>query len=138
MTRPSADSGIGNGAILSAALSQPMDESEMSKLTPVEASIARQISLSRQQRQMLHPLQTTFPMPPPHGLPVSGGASATSSPSMRQRVNPPVPRIAMGKNERLVETKTATPTLVVPRDNGLSSRSPLPEHRKSERIIVEG
>lgn len=96
----------------------PLENS--ANMNPVELSIARQISVSRQQRKMLKPLQTAF------------------STSPRPRASPlksnPVPKIAMGKNERLAETKAATPTLVVPGETNES----MAQHRKSERIVLEG
>jgi hypothetical protein len=88
---------------------------------PVEISIARQISISRQQRKMLQPLQTSFTSAKPRMSPAKG--------------SPPVPRIAIGKNERLAETKTSTPTLVTPDE---TFETQLLQHRKSERIVVEG
>ncbi|KAL2691919.1 hypothetical protein Neosp_002311 [[Neocosmospora] mangrovei] len=85
----------------------------------VEISIARQISVSHQQRKMLHPLK--------------------SNPSVRRRgdSNPMAPAgayIPIEKNERLAETKTATPVL------GELAHSPetWQMHRKSERVILEG
>ncbi|KAI1143020.1 hypothetical protein F5Y05DRAFT_139692 [Hypoxylon sp. FL0543] len=88
-----------------------------SKMDPVELSIARQISISRQQRKMLRPLQTTSSRP--HRSP--------SKPT-------PVPKIAMGKDERLAETKTKTPTLITPEDTTSSSRG---QYRKSERVVLD-
>ncbi|KAF7545080.1 hypothetical protein G7Z17_g9465 [Cylindrodendrum hubeiense] len=80
----------------------------------VEISIARQISVSHQQRKMLHPLQ--------------------SNPSLRRQdgtgSNYGIP---VGKNERLAETKTATPRLVRPQDITTWEM-----HRKSSRVILEG
>ncbi|ORY63211.1 uncharacterized protein BCR38DRAFT_410160 [Pseudomassariella vexata] len=97
-----------------------MDDLEGAHMNPVEISIARQISISRQQRQMLKPLQTSFN-------------------STRRRQSPagasPVPIIAMGKNERLAATKSATPTLVTPREH---LNLQLAQNRKSELIILEG
>ncbi|KAI1660091.1 hypothetical protein F4813DRAFT_386960 [Daldinia decipiens] len=87
---------------------------DSSNMNPVELSIARQISISRQQRKMLKPLNQ---------------ASVRKQP-------PPVPKIAIAQNERLAETKTATPTLVVP-DEELIAQSPLAYHRKSERVVLD-
>ncbi|KAM0342820.1 hypothetical protein ACHAPU_009184 [Fusarium lateritium] len=82
----------------------------------VEVSIARQISVSRQQRQMLHPLK--------------------SNPSVHKNGSPPGRYIRIEKHERLSETNSATPTLVVPRE---LSHSPdaYQMHRKSERVVLE-
>lgn len=89
----------------------------------VEISIARQISVSHQQRKMLHPLK--------------------SNPSVRRRgdSNPMAPAgayIPIEKNERLAETKTATPVLVHPRGELAHSPDTWQMHRKSERVILEG
>jgi hypothetical protein len=85
----------------------------------VEISIARQISVSHQQRKMLHPLK--------------------SNPSLRHRGNgsPSGPGyIAIEKDERLAETKSSTPTLVHPREL-THSPDAYQMHRKSERVILE-
>ncbi|ETS83850.1 hypothetical protein PFICI_05726 [Pestalotiopsis fici W106-1] len=87
---------------------------------PVQISIARQISISREQRKLLKPLETSFTL------------RAKASPA---RASPVVPRIGMAENERLAETRSATPTLVVPRQ---TLDADLAQHRKSERIIIEG
>ncbi|KAK6827941.1 hypothetical protein PG989_005139 [Apiospora arundinis] len=107
-------------------------------MSAVELSIARQISVSREQRRMLKPLQTTFgsgPRPPHRrgSGPGSGGNSSTKVPMHTSPL--PTPKIAMGQNERLAETKLLTPTLVTPRE---TDETKLLEHRKSERIILEG
>ncbi|OTB06371.1 hypothetical protein M426DRAFT_21156 [Hypoxylon sp. CI-4A] len=102
-------------------ISQDMDDllEDTSNMNPVELSIARQISISRQQRKMLKPLQTSFSVP-----------RTQKSPSKLA----PVPRIAMGKDERLAETKSSTPTLVTPEE---TINPNLAQHRKSERVILE-
>ncbi|RYP91233.1 hypothetical protein DL770_002625 [Monosporascus sp. CRB-9-2] len=95
-----------------------------SDMNPVEASIARQISVSRQQRKLLKPLQA--------------GRSAS-----RQRDNAPKissddpsskhgpeARVGAAPKVAMAETKSSVPTLVVPRDE-------LPQNRKSERIVLE-
>lgn len=79
---------------------------------PVEMSIARQISVSRQQRKMLKPLQTAF-----------------AQPKRTSPVKQPSPM-------RLAETKSSTPTLVTPDTAGFNS--PQAQHRKSERVVLEG
>ncbi|KAI1107473.1 hypothetical protein F4804DRAFT_161110 [Jackrogersella minutella] len=89
-----------------------------SNMNPVELSIARQISISRQQQRMLKPLRTNFR---PQRSP--------SKPS-------PVPKIAIGENERLAETKLKTPLLITPEET--TSNSGLAQHRKSERVVLEG
>ncbi|OHW91433.1 hypothetical protein CSPAE12_09934 [Colletotrichum incanum] len=87
----------------------------------VEISIARQISISRQQRRMLRPLKTNT-------IRVGGGAGSPGSRS-------PVSTITVGKNERLSSTKSSTPTLIV---SGETFEQQIAQNRKSERIIVEG
>ncbi|KAI0132301.1 hypothetical protein BJ170DRAFT_240935 [Xylariales sp. AK1849] len=98
-----------------------LDEPDNIKMNPVEISIARQISISRQQRMLLQPLQTS--------LVSSKSRTSPGNPS------PPIPRIAMGKNERMAEISTGTPTIVTPRQ---TFDSQFPQHRKSERIVIEG
>ncbi|WQF80180.1 hypothetical protein CDEST_05194 [Colletotrichum destructivum] len=88
----------------------------------VEISIARQISISRQQRRMLRPLKT-------NAIRVGGGGGG--SPGARS----PVATITVGKNERLSSTKSATPTLISP---GETFEQQIAQNRKSERIILEG
>ncbi|KAI1074956.1 hypothetical protein F5B20DRAFT_420111 [Whalleya microplaca] len=92
---------------------------------PVEISIARQISISRQQRHMLRPLQTNFSTPRP--TTPNRGASPSSSSAVK--VSP----------VRFAATKTATPTLVVPAVPPEVSLTPreLAQHRKSERVVLE-
>ncbi len=124
-----------------------------SDMNPVEVSIARQISLSRQQRRMLRPLQTggrSTPRPPRDnpsragsittspktgGGGGGGGGGGNSSPSSKQQQQgsaaPPLARTGTGRSERLAETKSSTPTLIVPPDSQLS------QNRKSERVILE-
>ncbi|CAM1511344.1 Fc.00g088570.m01.CDS01 [Cosmosporella sp. VM-42] len=87
----------------------------------VEISIARQISVSHQQRRMLRPLQ--------------------NQPSRRTRRDgspaDPLTNIPVGKNERLAETKSATPTLVHPEDMA-DSPDGLLVNRKSSMVVLEG
>ncbi|RMJ06500.1 hypothetical protein CDV36_013913 [Fusarium kuroshium] len=101
----------------------PENDPEEALRNAVEISIARQISVSHQQRKMLHPLK--------------------SNPSVRRRgdSNPMAPAgayIPIEKNERLAETKTATPVLVHPRGELAHSPDTWQMHRKSERVILEG
>ncbi|KAH7165554.1 hypothetical protein EDB81DRAFT_257115 [Dactylonectria macrodidyma] len=96
--------------------SQPLQlDADEALRNAVEISIARQISVSHQQRNMLHPLK--------------------SNPSLRHPNdgNSPNYSIPVGKNERLAETKTATPRLVRPQDITAWEM-----HRKSSRVVVEG
>lgn len=88
----------------------------------VEISIARQISVSRQQRKMLLPLQEL-------------------SRRKRNMSHPGQPTVdsavSVGEDERLSETKTATPIIVHPGKLGDDPRIKH-VHRKSERAILEG
>ncbi|KAI0117218.1 hypothetical protein F4814DRAFT_448221 [Daldinia grandis] len=99
-------------------LSQDDDDDilDSSNMNPVELSIARQISISRQQRKMLRPLNKVS--------------------VRKQQPPPPVPKIAIAQNERLAETKTATPTLIIPEEEA-AAESPLGYHRKSERVVLD-
>ncbi|KAL0944300.1 uncharacterized protein CTRU02_202187 [Colletotrichum truncatum] len=96
-----------------------LDESEPDDAlrAAVEISIARQISISRQQRRMLRPLKTQT-------------ARVAGSPSIKS----PVAAITVGRNERLSSTKSSTPTLISP---GETFEQQIAQNRKSERIIVE-
>ncbi|KAF4774031.1 hypothetical protein HER10_EVM0008100 [Colletotrichum scovillei] len=96
-----------------------LDESEPDDAlrAAVEISIARQISISRQQRRMLRPLKTNAVR--------TGG-----SPNVRS----PVTTITVGKNERLSTTKSSTPTLI---SHGETFEQQIAQNRKSSRIIVE-
>lgn len=98
----------------------PGEEAEAEKVLreAVEASITRQISVSREQRQLLGSLRRH---------------------TWRRKDSQPVGfgTIAVGKNERLVETKKLTPTVVHPDPDSDSPKS-LHVHRRSERVIVEG
>lgn len=91
----------------------------------VEISIARQISVSRQQRKMLRPLQRQQSW----RTPTNSSANSVVSDTLEE--------IPVGKNERLSQTKTATPRLVNPR-NLLGSPDELLVNRKSELVILEG
>ncbi len=113
-----------------------IDEADDNIKSAVEISIARQISISRQQRQLLRPLKTNIVT-----VPSSASASASaqlaktgttrSNTSSPQRTSP-VKKLA--KNEKLQETKSATPTLV----HALETADPtLMRHRKSERVVLE-
>ncbi|KAI0533399.1 hypothetical protein GGR58DRAFT_117218 [Xylaria digitata] len=97
------------------------------KMTPVEISIARQISMSREQHKLLQPLRTG---PPP---PVSSSRRPSRASPARTS---PVTGVAVGENGRIAETKTSTPTLVHPPDM-LDPHLTLAQHRRSERIVLE-
>ncbi|KAL7628908.1 hypothetical protein AAE478_000424 [Parahypoxylon ruwenzoriense] len=95
-----------------------------SNMNPVELSIARQISISRQQRKMLKPLHTG---------PSASKSRQSPSKSNSNNNNNPVPIIAMAKNEWLAATKSSTPTLIVPEE----TEAELAQHRKSDRVVLD-
>ncbi|KAK0718271.1 hypothetical protein B0T26DRAFT_676457 [Lasiosphaeria miniovina] len=125
-----------------------VDQGDAALKAAVEISIARQISVSRQQRQLLRPLKTTIGREMPPAMATGGGgpppimlaraaSSAASSPSTTTatattavKVSPIVITKGMMRG-RVIETKQSMPTLVVPSD------APLHVHRKSERIVLE-
>ncbi|KAI6440344.1 hypothetical protein MCOR17_011857 [Pyricularia oryzae] len=106
------------------------DESDNALKAAVEISIARQISISRQQRQMLRPLQTSV-VRDRNGMTATGARAGRPVPSPA-KVSP----VKLGKNERLQETKSSTPTLIHPPRQHLSAEQ-LMMHRKSEQVILE-
>ncbi|KAI8946909.1 hypothetical protein F4801DRAFT_582938 [Xylaria longipes] len=125
------------------------DHADGKTMTPVEISIARQISISRQQRNMLlQPLRTgnAMPPPPPPPLPLPSVSVSPSSGSGRKQSTlsspasrmPPPAVVPAGEPGRIAETKTATPTLVHPPDL-LDPHNivQLAQHRRSERIVLE-
>ncbi|KAG8669987.1 hypothetical protein FPOAC2_09330 [Fusarium poae] len=87
----------------------------------VEISIARQISVSQQQRKMLHPLKSN-----PSVRHRRNGSPATSGPGY----------IPIEEGERLAETRSSTPVLVNPREL-TNSPDAYQTHRKSEMVIFE-
>ncbi|KAL7915861.1 hypothetical protein GGI35DRAFT_9430 [Trichoderma velutinum] len=105
-----------------ASIRTDADEEEVEKALyeAVEISIARQISVSRQQRKMLVPLNRSASRRNP-GEPAPDAAS----------------NIKLDKNKRLVETRTAVPVLVHPasRANTVQGGS---GYRKSSRVVLEG
>lgn len=90
----------------------------------VDKSITRQISVSREQRQLL---------------------GSFNAPSKRERKDKArkaaVGKISTGEHERLAETKTATPTIIHPEpqaESDLLRPGAVHVHRRSERIVLEG
>lgn len=125
MTKPSTDS--------------KFEEADAAFQNAVEVSIARQISISRQQRQLLRPLQTRR-----RRESGSGAGAGVTGPSPRSAVSEsrsplgvtviksPNPPNRLGKEESLREIQTSTPTLVHPRNSPVD-----PGHRKSSCVVVE-
>lgn len=105
-------------------------------MSPVEASIARQISISRQQRKMLRPLHTGRSNPRLRDTPSRSGMNAAAtiagvakSPSKQSPVQVTlIPKITMA------ETKSSTPTLIA---SEVRLDAQLPQNRKSERVVLE-
>ncbi|KAB5576539.1 hypothetical protein GE09DRAFT_1096163 [Coniochaeta sp. 2T2.1] len=97
-----------------------VDESDSALKAAVEISIARQISISRQQRTLLRPLKTEVgQLPPPSGRVRAGTVGGQS----------PIRKVVVSRKEgRVVETKVGTPTEV--RD--------VASLRKSERVVLDG
>ncbi|KAI0482460.1 hypothetical protein GGR56DRAFT_188377 [Xylariaceae sp. FL0804] len=115
------------------------------KMTPVELSIARQISVSQQQRKMLQPLRTTGTTTQQQQQQSSSSASPMgsakswgrgTSPSARTASPMTAAGLAMGRNERLAEINSSTPTLVHPEET-LDSQLAA-QRRRSEFIVLEG
>ncbi|KAF7561754.1 hypothetical protein G7046_g2365 [Stylonectria norvegica] len=100
-------------------ITKPVEtDAEVALRNAVALSIARQISVSHQQRKML------------------------SNQNRRRKNNSaaanPLRKLSIGENERLAETKTATPRLVLPEDVEDSSDAILMRNRKSSLVILEG
>ncbi|KAI1828676.1 hypothetical protein F4861DRAFT_544829 [Xylaria intraflava] len=94
------------------------------KMTPAEISIARQISVSRQQRKLLQPLNIG------RSLSVSPGRKASYTTAARIS-----PKTAV-ENGAEAETKSATPVSVHPPEIP-GAHLALAQHRRSERAIPE-
>lgn len=103
------------------------NEADCTLRQAVEASITRQISVSRDQRQLLGSLR-------------GNGNRRRRATDAKQPIGFG-PAVATGGNERLVESaKKLTPTLVHPEPEPASGEQPrsLHMHRRSERVVVEG
>ncbi|ERT02246.1 hypothetical protein HMPREF1624_00544 [Sporothrix schenckii ATCC 58251] len=90
------------------SLELDVEEPDPTLKSAVEISIARQISVSRQQRQLLRPLKT-------NNLAVPAAQTTTTSTTPMSSSSSPSrsATLRLGRNERLQETKMSTPTLVV-------------------------
>ncbi|KAK3318424.1 hypothetical protein B0H66DRAFT_603012 [Apodospora peruviana] len=100
-----------------------VDEEDADLKAAVEISIARQISISRQQRQLLRPVRSNTVL-------VGGGQPANVIPTgrgvIRSASSPSSAATIAGLKGRVAETKLAIPKVE------------LAQHRKSERIVLEG
>lgn len=124
VTRPSVDTDAGAG--------------DSAHKSAVEISIARQISISRQQRTLLRPLNTTAgtvpTAPGPRARPIQIPSAAASPSTARGAGASPIRKGTLGQNERVAATRFATPTVVVPTE---TTHGHLAQHRKSERVVLE-
>lgn len=114
-TKPSADLDPADAAALQNA---------------VEVSIARQISISRQQRNLLRPLNTARPAVPNVRAvgPLMGGRR---SPLGVLNGKSPSPN-RLSKDEPIKDTKSSTPTLVHRRGSPVD-----PQNRKSSWVVID-
>lgn len=117
--------------------SSEMDDADAAFQNAVEVSIARQISISRQQRQLLRPLQARRA-----GAGGLAGARESASPLGVKVVKSPSPtrrlvdEEATKETKAIKETKINTPTLVIPREHPVNPAH-LAQNRKSEWAVVE-
>ncbi|KAI1495653.1 hypothetical protein F5X99DRAFT_115106 [Biscogniauxia marginata] len=122
-------------------ISQDIEEARLAensgnaKMNPVEISIARQISISRQQQKMLQPLRARAAAASPSAASYSSGSRGAVSPANMSPMVMTNPRMPIASTERIAETKTLTPTVVHPADPWDLQ---LAQNRKSERVILEG
>ncbi|KAL8285535.1 hypothetical protein RB597_002551 [Gaeumannomyces tritici] len=105
-----------------------IEESDHALKAAVEISIARQISVSRQQRNLLLPLHTG---PGSVRQGAGGGSIGSASPHEGSASDSPV---KLGRNERLIDSVASTPTLIQPPH---TPDSELLNYRKSSRVVLE-
>ncbi|POS78394.1 hypothetical protein DHEL01_v203223 [Diaporthe helianthi] len=113
--------------------SSEVDDTEAAMQSAVEVSIARQISISRQQRQLLRPLQARRGV----GAGAGGEGSTSVSPLGVKIVKSPTPSRRLGGEQEIKETKSSTPTLIHPRERAVNPAH-LAQNRKSSWAVVEG
>ncbi|KAI3332984.1 hypothetical protein F4824DRAFT_274638 [Ustulina deusta] len=131
ITRPSQDSDDA-----SSYFKNSISSNDITKMTPVELSIARQISVSQQQRKLLQPLYTRLPPPPPPPVVTSSSGRRPSYTSPAR--TSPMTTVAVGESPRIAETKTSTPILVHPPDLlDPHQHTTLAQYRRSEQIVLE-
>ncbi|ROW16804.1 hypothetical protein VPNG_01735 [Cytospora leucostoma] len=109
--------------------SSEIDDADAAFQNAVKDSIARQISISRQQRALLRPLQTRRATGGPVGAAVGVGTAVMSPPTRRG--------VVQAEDKAIRETKIATPTLVNPREQAVNPAH-LAQNRKSSWAVVEG
>ncbi|KAK3390400.1 hypothetical protein B0H63DRAFT_519625 [Podospora didyma] len=107
-----------------------VEEGDAALKAAVEISIARQISISRQQRQLLRPLQTIVSQAATTAGSRGAPGVMRSASASTMRTSPVV--LSKGMMGRVIETKQSVPTLVVP-----SEQYQQHSYRKSERIVLE-
>lgn len=110
------------------------DEAARALKEAVEASITRQISVSREQRQLLGSLRGHNPR---HGPEPSSSSDRKRDPARPRGLGFGSVPVAVGRHERLGDTKQLTPVMVHPGSEDGSSTS-VHLHRRSERVILEG
>ncbi|KUI56850.1 hypothetical protein VP1G_04164 [Cytospora mali] len=115
--------------------STEIDDPDVAFQNAVEVSIARQISISRQQRQLLRPLQARRATGT--GAGAIAGARANVGPLGVTVVKAPTPTRRLTDEEAIKETKMNTPRVVNPRENPVNPAH-LMVNRKSSWAVVEG
>lgn len=111
--KDSVSSITSENASFSKSVEDPTDDKTLRDA--VQASITRQISVSREQRELLRPFRS----------------------HSRRKVKPlGAGKIAIGENERIAETKKSTPTLVHPDPNAFSPQSHN-MYRKSSEVVFD-
>lgn len=107
--------------------SNEIDDADAAFQNAVEVSIARQISISRQQRELLRPLQSRK----------AGGGAGGAGGAGPKGVKVPSPTRRLTNDETIKETKISTPKLVHPRESPVNPAH-LAQNRKSSWAVVEG
>lgn len=111
-----------------------IEEPDSALKAAVEISIARQISVSRQQRNLLLPLHTGPNSARGTGAGAGAASVGSASPNDGGAASISTSPARLGKNERLVESVASTPTLVEP---PYTPDSQLLNYRKSSRVVLE-
>lgn len=128
-----------SGASSSTHVTKPsseLDPQEAALQNAVEVSIARQISISRQQRNLLRPLNTLRGTEKSPSLP-NGSAVPHILGESRSPIGVTVIKAApspgrLGKDEPIKETKSSTPTVVHRRGSPVD-----PQNRKSSWVVLD-